>query len=93
MVGFPKHLNSKNDYLYVIENFPRPQWEPHLRALLDNRFGWFCTGPADGEGATDATHRVEVMEDGGKLQYEYRENPQATIYRIGFTVEEVEALL
>lgn len=29
MVGFPKHLNTKEDYMYIKENFPTEQWKPY----------------------------------------------------------------
>lgn len=29
MIGFPKHLNSKADYLYIRENFSKDKWKPY----------------------------------------------------------------
>ena len=76
MVGFPKYLNSKDDYLYVRDNFPREQWLPELQKLLDTMYGWFYVSTlVDGNaGVTDDTHKVETMDDGSRLQYEYRVN-------------------
>lgn len=93
MVGFPKWLNSKDDYLFIKENYPREQWEPYFRALLKERFGWFYVGLADGGGIADDTHNIEIMEDGSKLQYEYRENQQSMIFSLGFTVSDIETIL
>lgn len=97
MRGFPKHLNSKADYYYIKENFPASKWKPHWQQLLDERFGWFWTNDLESaeEGITDDTHKV--VENKGTdgtttyAQYELKENPDAKIFRIGFTVEEVEA--
>lgn len=101
MRGFPKHLNSKQDYLYVIQEFPPEQWLPRLQSLLYERFAWLPTGKlADGDnGVTDDTHRVIEMHDETgqvvveRVQEHYIEDPNATIFRLGFTVEEVQAIL
>ncbi len=100
MRGFPKHLSTRDDYLYVRENFPPEQWRPRFQALLDERFAWLPVGPlAAGEpGIEDATHRVvehtdereQVIE---RVQEEYREDPNAAIFRLGFAVAEVEGML
>lgn len=96
MKGFPKWLNSKADYLYVKDNFPKEQWEDKFQALLDDRLSWFNIGEITNDGITDDTHKVVVSENMGeskKYQYELRENPDCTMYRLGFTVDELEALL
>lgn len=99
MIGYPKHLNTREDYLYVKENFPREQWEGDFQALLDSYKDWFFAGTLESAeaGVNDDTHMVvdEVHEDGTTSwsQYELKENPAAKIFRLGFTVEEVEGLL
>jgi hypothetical protein len=101
MRGFPKYLNTKTDYEYVKATFPPEQWRPRFQALLDERFAWLPVGPlADGQpGVEDETHRVLVnpAETGQnvpvRVQEEYREDPNATIFRLGFTVEEVTQIL
>jgi len=101
MKGFPNTLSSKEDYIYIKENFPAEQWKPHWQDLLDSRMDWFWVEnlPTGKEGIVDATHKVEVMEpteegkELGYAQYEMKENPMAKIFRIGFTVEEVERAL
>jgi hypothetical protein len=98
MRGFPKHLNTKADYLYVKENFPPEQSRPAFQRLLDERFAWLPVGPlkAGDKGLEDKTHRVVEMRDESgqnvteRVQEEYREDPNATIFRLGFTVEEVK---
>lgn len=104
MKGFPKHLNSKEDYDYIREHFPYEKWAPYWRQLVDDRYRWMDThvisNPA--EGVTDKTHRVtsynqENMETGVEetiyVQQEYKKNPGSDFWRMGFTLEEVEAAL
>lgn len=101
MVGFPKWLNTKEDYLYVREHFPREQWEPVFRALLDERMQWLNVGQLESEadGVTDETHKVvggesDMTEAPAKYyQYEYKEDLNCRLFKLGFTVEEVEQLL
>lgn len=98
MKGYPKHLNTKDDYLYVVDNFERSLWEQDVKNLLDTKDDWFVVGPLETKeaGIEDATHRI-VEEEGEEgtsfVQYELRENPTAKIFRLGFTVEEVQSLL
>lgn len=98
MRGFPKTLSSKEDYLYVKEHFDREQWVPEFQALLDARMVWMPTGTVADEsaGVTDATRKVVVDEQADPktyTQYELQENPDAKIFRLGFTVAEVQAAL
>lgn len=92
MEGYPKHLNCKADYEYVRQNFPREMWEHSFKSMLDT-CAWFNTGEVE-EGVTDDTHKVEEdKETGKKCQFEWRENPDCTLNRIGYTKEEVESIL
>ena len=98
MRGFPKTLNTKDDYLYVKEHFSAEEWKPEWQELLDTHQVWMPTGEVVSAeaGVTDATHKVEKTEEGDKvtfMQYELQDNPQAKIYRLGFTIAEVEAAL
>jgi hypothetical protein len=101
MKGFPKHLNTRADYLYIKEHSSPELWRPRFQALLNERFSWLPAGPlADGEpGNDDESHRVVEMRDEtgqtvvSRVQEEYREDPNAVIFRLGFTVEEVEKAL
>lgn len=92
MKGFPKVLNSKQDYFNCLPAYPNETKEA-LKALLDNRFSWFDVAVlADGvSGITDSTHRV--IGDSEKIQQELREDENALIFKLGFTVQEVEGLL
>lgn len=97
MVGYPKFLNTKEDYEFVRANFPKEQWESDFKALLNERYEWFNLGEIEGEGVTDDTHKVvEDKQDDGTItryQYEYKENENARIYRLDYTVDEVENIL
>lgn len=97
MVGYPKFLNTKEDYEFVRANFPKEQWASDFKALLNERYEWFNLGEIEGEGVTDDTHKVvEDKRDDEtvvRYQYEYKENENARIYRLGYTVEEVENIL
>ena len=100
MRDYPKHLNTKQDYGYVIENFPREKWEKDLQALLETRWAWMPIGElADGEAGVFVAGEKAVAEtenaDGTvtRTQYEKKINPTAEIFKIGFTVVEVEELL
>ena len=98
MQGYPKHLNTKTDYIYVKDNFPREEWAKDWQALLDSRKNWFfvATLADEKDGVTDETHKVVKNDDGENVtysQYELRDDETADIYRLGFTVEEVQAAL
>lgn len=98
MVGYPRWLNTREDYLYVREHFPREQWEPAFQALLDEHMVWMNTGKLvnEADGIVDETHKVITVggeEDGAPVQYyqyEYREDPNCKMFRLGFAIEEVE---
>lgn len=91
MRGFPKFLNTKQDYLNCMTEFPQ-ETKKSLQTLLDGCFSWFDTAVIETDGVTDDTHRV-VNTDDEKIQQELREDPNARIFKLGFTVAEVEELL
>lgn len=99
MKGFPKTLSTKQDYEYVRENFPAEQWKPRWQNLLDERKNWFPTGQIESKeaGITDETHKVEELEDGNGskiyIQMELMDDPNCKLFRLGFTVAEVEEAL
>ena len=107
MKGYPQHLNTKADYMYVKENFKRDLWEKDFQNLLDTRMDWFFVKNLDSqeEGLNDSTHKVvenksEELDKDGKLiekvtysQFELKENPQCKLNLIGFTVDEVLEIL
>ena len=98
MIGFPKTLNSKFDYEFVRENFPRDKWEPKFKALLAEKDAWYCTSElAAGEtGTNDDTHKiVESTQDGETVRYQYEllPDPNSEMQKIGYTEDELKAIL
>ena len=99
MIGYPKHINTKDDLLYVLSEFPNDSRNKEfLQSLLADRFGWYTT-ELTGEGVNDATHKVventelSVWFYVPKTQYELRENPTARIFQMGLAVEEVQGMI
>lgn len=98
MRGIPRHLNTKKDYLKIKAGFSSLQWKPHFQELLDSKDEWLNMGViAEGKGITDATHKVventsqdETIE---KYQFEFKENPDARIFRLGFSANEVQGYI
>lgn len=100
MKGLPKQLNSKNDYMFAHNHLNENYWRPAFQELLDSRFGWFFDKDLANkeEGIEDDTHKIVENrntedESVSYAQYIWKENDKAKIFRIGFTVEEVEELL
>lgn len=99
MQGFPKHLNSKFDYEYVRNNFPKEQWAPLFEELLAGQKTWICAAElTDGAtGITDETHKViESTDTAGattKYQYEYVDDTNCEMIRLGYTTEEINSIL
>lgn len=93
MRGFPKHLNSKQDYLNCIEEFPQ-ETKQELQRLLDSRFVWVATAVLDEDeaGIADDTHEI-IETDDGRVQRELIEDQNSELVRLGFTVEEVQEML
>ena len=99
MRGFPKTISTKSDVNNLLLLYP-VETKKYLKEIIDNRFVWRSTG-AITEGAAgvqDATHRViathRVMRtESGLEQFELVEDANAKIFRIGFTVSEVEEIL
>lgn len=101
MEGFPKHLNSKEDYLYIKDNFPPSLWRPVWKNMYDNRNSWQLEGvlEKEEEGIVDDTHKVEAVCKDSTLekeeqtftyyQYEFRADPASDFHKFGFTESEV----
>lgn len=94
MIGFPKILNSKQDYLNCVADYPQDT-KKALQDLLDNRYKWEDKGEikAGDIPVDDDTHRIVIDEDGKQCQLELVEDENAKLFRIGFTVAEVENLI
>ena len=94
MRGFPKHLNTKQDYENCLKDYPE-ETKAKLKNLLESRFIWQDKEiiKAGNEGIEDSTHRVVEIENHDKMQQELVEDVNAEIFRLGLTVEEVEGLI
>lgn len=100
MKGFPKYLNTKQDVLNVIDEYP-VETKAFLQKCLDERKGWITTGKlADGAaGVIDDTHRVAECKDDAtghvteRYQEEFMDDPNCKLFRLGFTVAEAQALI
>lgn len=100
MRGFPPSFATKQDYLNGLEMYPA-EARAALRQLLADRFVWKEAGElAEGEeGKIDSTHIVSTREGSAgpglpvRIQMELVEDANARLFRLGFTVEELEGLL
>lgn len=99
MKGFPKHLNSKQDYEYIKANFPKTEWQPCWKALLSESKQWFYTGTlnAAADGITDETHKIITSKDNDNddiyMQYELKTDTSSDMIRLGFTEDEINSAL
>lgn len=103
MQGFPKTLNTREDYEFIQANFDKKLWIPEFKALLDSNSGWHCVKELSAEelGVVDKTHKVEtqrVSSEGSeekvvRYQFEFRELENSKLKQLGFTVKEIEALI
>ena len=100
MVGYPSHLNTKEDYEYVRLNFPKEQWQKDFQDLLDTRYEYrFDHFLADDEVVNvDVPYRIMLENVDGK------ELPQRALYvqfyvennrmvQLGYTEEEIQNIL
>lgn len=89
MRGLPKFFNTKQDYLNCFEGY-KEGVKAELQKLLDARFNWFDVEVLENPeiGINDETHRV--IEN---MQQELKEDPNARLFKLGFTVDEVKELI
>jgi len=100
MKGFPEHLNTRYDVEYCLQHFPED-----TRAFLAQKLAevkqWLVTGKlAEGDaGVSDETHKVIETKDQAtqevkeRYQYEYKDDPNCALFRLGFTIKEVEDMI
>lgn len=96
MVGYPKCLNTREDYEFVRTNFSKEDFRQDFQNLLDTMGDWFNMGKlSDGEqGKTDDTHKiVKDAETGDSYQYEFKVNPNCRLFQLGYTEEYVKKIL
>lgn len=103
MRGFPQSLATKQDYMNCLPMFPE-ETKRSLRCLLADRFNWEITKELSdkSKGKEDDIHRileqVRKNEKTGEqetyfLQLEKKEDKNARMYQLGFTVKEIESLI
>lgn len=99
MQGYPKTLNTKEDYLFVKDNFSKSEWQQDFQNLLDTRYDWFYESELkEGEeGIEDDTHKVITNSQEGeevtRAQYVLKENPTCKMLQLGFTEKEINEIL
>ncbi|MCZ2158815.1 hypothetical protein NPX99_05965 [Bartonella sp. 220] len=105
MIDYPEHLNSKEDYLNMLD-YDKAETVRRLEQLLETRFHWVCVkelGEGE-EGIEDERHSVHVVMEMAALgahgksvekryQYELQESEYSPLRSLGFSVEEVEQLI
>ncbi|VEJ46067.1 hypothetical protein [Bartonella vinsonii] len=104
MREYPEHLNSKEDYLNMLE-YDKLETLKRLEQLLEMRFDWVCIkelGEGE-EGLEDEKHKVCVEKEmpldfetsfvEKRYQYELQESEYSPLNSLGFSVEEVEQLI
>ena len=99
MKGFPKHLNTRYDVEYCLQNYPEDT-KAWLAQKLTEIKQWLVAGKlADGDvGVTNKTHKVVEVKDREsdkvteRYQYEYKDDPNCELFRLGFTRKEAEAI-
>lgn len=100
MRGFPKHLNTRHDVDYCLEHYP-VETKAFLAKKLTEVKAWQVTGKlTEGDaGITDETHKVVEVQDTitkevkERYQYEYKDDPNCELFRLGFTVKEANDVL
>lgn len=87
------YLNTKLDFFHCLEN-DIPSAVKTLQEILDDRFAWKLTEVLANKasGIEDDTHLVQESE-GDYLQFELLEDENALLFKLGFTVEEAEAII
>jgi len=100
MRGFPKHFNTKYDVEYCLEYYPE-ETKAFLTQKLAEVKQWLVTEKlVEGDvGKTDKTHKVVEIKDKERdkvterYQYEYKDDPNCQLFRLGFTENEVIPLI
>lgn len=103
MRGYPQSFATKQDYLNSLQLYPE-QTKSDLKRLLSSRFIWENQKELTDKksGKNDETHQVleteKTDEQTGKtvkvfIQQKKVEDKNSTLFRLGFSVKEVENLI
>jgi hypothetical protein len=93
MKNYPKHLNTKEDYEYVKNNFPKKKWKKDFEALLNDTVWQVEKTLADKDAGTeDKTHRI-IQTENERVQMKLVEDKNSKLRRLGFGKTEVQKML
>lgn len=101
MKGFPKYLNTKEDYLYVLANYPKEQVKPLFQNLLDTMEDWFSERVLKENEEVNidkSTQKIVETQDNMtgetvRTLFTLKVNPMCRLLSLGFTKEEVEGII
>ena len=96
MRGFPKTLNSKKDYQNIIDDFGYgEEVKRAYQGLLNTSKKWQFDKLLDSKENADTGDNYKVMEDEerGLVQYKLVDNPEGKLFKIGFTIQEVQEVI
>lgn len=92
MKGFPKYINTRADLENLKGDFP-DETRAFMQDIYDYRMQWISTGKLEAdEPGVNIDNEFKVVENdntehGGtveRYQYEFMEDPNGTIFRLGF---------
>jgi hypothetical protein len=94
MKGYPKHLNTKQDYEYVLQNFPKQRWEKDFEALLKSEKAWQVTKilASETEGVEDEMHKI-IKSDDEIVQMALKTDENSKMKKLGYSRNEIEKIL
>jgi predicted SAM-dependent methyltransferase len=99
MRNFPKHLNSAQDYDYVLKHFPKHEYIKSFQNLKDDYKKWTKEEKLakKEDGLTDATSKVVEEEDENKEkvyhQYRFKVDEYCKIKRLGMKIKDINKIL
>lgn len=98
MVGYPKRLNTKEDYEYVRTHFHKVEWEKDFENLLTTQYDWFFVRELGVDEKIDVgderQYKIVTDEERGvNSLYEWQYNENCKLAKVGYTVAEVEGIL
>lgn len=101
MIGVPKHLNTKEDVLYVYTlalqgQLPKDEVKRKIENLLSDEKIWVYKAEVESDYTPSETEKVMLQQetDGEKhICFELQDNPNARFLQMGFTKEEILNLI
>ena len=93
MKGYPKTIATRHDLDVALDAEPTLA-KQYLGMLIDERMVWV---PVEMQELEDDTHKIVVGKDHDgnetRQQFELIEDTNCKLFRLGLTVEEVEAMI